>query len=95
MAEKPDCAVCETLYGNEDPPCEECLPVLLPANQQIYEIFNMAQSQHIIAFNKIIGLRLNPIFHLLELYEVEDKKRYLELMLKAHKAMYIDNKGNK
>jgi len=95
MAEKPDCDVCNTLYGDEDPPCEDCLPELIPENYQVYEIFNIAQSQHIIAFNKIIGLRLSPIFHLLELYGIDDQKRYIELIMKTHKELYVDNKRNK
>jgi len=60
MIEKPDCSLCRKVYGDEIPPCIECVPPLKVENILIQKIYNLAYQQ--------IGINNAAVFQIIERY---------------------------
>jgi len=87
LAEKRDCDECREAHKAFDlgePDCEECLPPLWPENVLPLEIYLKVQNQHIMGFSGPVDLNLESLFRVLDLYEVNDKKQYFDLIHRTY-----------
>jgi len=75
--EKPDCTLCQKIYGDEAPPCFECFPPLLIENVLPNKILQLALSQ--------IGVNNASVFQIIERYvsEFQDQEQCFDLIFEA------------
>ena len=80
MQTKPDCRACRDVYAMKDqePPCSECLPDLLPENINAARIWGLVQDQRIWVGGGMsepvsAGLMHEPVWRLIDEFDVDDR----------------------
>lgn len=63
------------------------MPDVLPENFEIIEVYQMVCNQHIMGPSGPVDLDLNAVIKVMELFNVKDKVRCLELVHKAYNYM--------
>jgi len=60
---KPDCDICEKTWEmyEKEPMCEICIPVLMPENRLIFDIYILVRNQHIMGFGGPIDLHFPSV----------------------------------
>ena len=73
------------------------MPYLMPENQIPYLVYNKVSDQHIIGPTGSVGLRLEPVFKVMELMGIdkEDQLFCMELVQRAHHAIIEGYKDKK
>lgn len=71
----PKCKTAHEIEGNEAP-CLTCMPVMLPENQEAWEVYLLAQTQVITAGmdGTIIGIDYLALDYIMNLQGVTDKR---------------------
>ena len=89
--EKPPCDVCRALMKEKgkEPNCADCVPKLLPENEEAAQIYFLVSDQLIIAgmSGAIIGINHLAIHKAMELYNIEDKRRCFEKVIKVFREV--------
>lgn len=81
---KPKCNVCRDIYEkkHEDPPCEKCVPAILPGNEDALRVYLMVRNQVIVVgMGTPIDLDFNAIEFILNLYKIRNKKEVFEKVI--------------
>ena len=81
LRDKPPCEVCRVLRKLEgrEPDCDNCLPPLLPDNEDVVRVFNVVQGQVVTAGQgKVVDINHAAIHHAIRIYKVVDKKDCFE-----------------
>ena len=60
MMDKPDCNLCRKVYGDDPPPCADCVPPLKKESELLMKIFYLTRSQ--------IGVNNASVFQIIERY---------------------------
>jgi hypothetical protein len=85
LKEKPDCGVCIEIHNNrnQEPPCEECIPPLLPGNEEIFRVYSLSANQLIISgMGEPIDVNIPAVISIMELLNVEKKTYVLARVVK-------------
>jgi len=83
---------------NDDPPCRDCVPYLLPENQGVYSVYSRVCGQHIMAEFQPIDLNLLPVFEVMDVIGIarEDQLYCVDLVQKAyHEVLKIEREKKK
>jgi hypothetical protein len=80
MKEKPPCKECQRIYKDKDeePPCDTCLPELLPENSEVARVYLAVQNQILVSMGQIIDINHVAIKTIMDLYGVIDQRRCFE-----------------
>jgi len=84
LNEKPDCDVCRQIYDkkNEDPPCEKCIPEILPENRDALQVYLLVQNQLVIGgMGEVIDINFESIKFIMELYDIPNKRGVFEKVI--------------
>jgi hypothetical protein len=84
LLEKPDCATCRKIKGDAFCPsdCIKCLPPLLDENIDAARVYCVTQGQLIMGMAGAVDINHLAIHEAMRLYEVEDKPRCFEKVLR-------------
>lgn len=95
MEEKPSCEPCRMIYKEkgEPPPCRDCIPELDEENEEAVQVFMAVKNQVITMGNQIVDLNLVAVEAVMNIYEVQDKKRVLALVLNCFRKMMAEGKN--
>ena len=62
----------------EDPPCDTCMPKVLPENQEVWHIYLRVKNQAIMSMGGPVALDYNAVKLIMDMYKVEDQKTCFE-----------------
>ena len=84
MKEKPPCEQCQEIHASrdEEPPCADCLPELMPENHEVARVYLLVQNQILATMGQVIDLNIPAIKTVMDIYEIEDQKTCLERVMK-------------
>lgn len=92
----PPCDVCAKMKKNIEngTPCETCIPELMPGNVQALEIYNLVQTQLILApSGKAVDIDLSALDRILRRYEIKGTKVF-EKVVAVARHMIKENNGS-
>lgn len=101
IREKPDCILCRKMYDrkNEDPPCDECLPPILYANRDAFEIWQKIRRQFIMGFGGPIDVNHLAIWRMIDERQITNRMACFDKVCHAAnvelEAMAADRKLEK
>lgn len=95
LRDKPPCEACKKLWGRDwdSDRCVECLPRLLPENQDPILIYTRVADQAIFvhgpAGSKVAALNHEAIHRAMDLYEVADRRGCFEAVLTLFRELVL------
>jgi len=77
------------MYKDEDgnpktPKCEECIPILMSGNRQIFEIYTLIRNQHIMGFGGPVDLDFKSAMLIIDMFGVDDKKEVFDKVYRLY-----------
>lgn len=97
---KPNCDSCRKRFKGfgKEPDCRNCVPSLLPENENLYEIFSIVRTQCIstqIGKHTQIDLNIGILKDIFDMYDVENTDRpYLISRLKKLFSIVMNKRCN-
>ena len=94
MADKHDCDQCRRAnrrFGRE-PPCDECLPDLMPENATPFQIYGIVCNQVILSPNGPIDLDIKALDVAMGWYDVKDRKLMGEYVLNIFRKILAEGR---
>ncbi len=67
--------MCEEIMVTSEPNCLECLPPLLPENEDTAKVYQMAQNQLIMGPNGPVDVNIDAIELAMDHYMIQDRRR--------------------
>ncbi len=92
--DKPPCEVCQLMNKRRetDPPCDVCLPTLLPENVEIARVYFMVSSQVIAGMGGVIALNIPAVKIVMDLFSIEDQRTCLTRIMRVHSVMVKEDR---
>jgi hypothetical protein len=85
MHEKPPCDKCRALNEKKgkEPPCDDCVPPLMPENREAFQIYMLVKNQFIMSMGGPVDVNHIAIWEAIDRYKVKDKVRCFEKVITA------------
>lgn len=83
------CDDCEEFYKRryKEPPCQECMPELLPENITAWMVYATVQNQYIMGSAGPIDVNINSVKTVMDLHGVTNQQEVLERVLHVSRHM--------
>lgn len=79
--------------GNREPPCDICMPEIMPNNKKALELYSLVQTQLVvIGMGEVLDINFNAIEFIMNLYNVPNKKEVFEKIVKVSRYFIEENK---
>ena len=80
--------MCEEIKACEsEEDCLKCLPPLLPENEEIARVYQMAQNQLIMGANGPVDIQIDAIDNAMEHYMIDDRRHCRVLVMSTARYM--------
>ena len=97
LRDKPSCVSCRAIYAKkgEEPPCDECIPKLDPANGDALTVWAYVQDQWIMSFGGVVAINLQAVIEVMEILQIANKADCLERVTQLGRAIASDLREQK
>lgn len=79
------CEACKHMHTmrEEIPPCESCMPPLLPENEPVVNVYSLVRNQVVTAgMGEVVDLNFTSLKTVMDMLEVSDQRRCFEKVLR-------------
>ena len=78
------------LEKGEHPPCEDCIPELMPENHDTARAWGYCQDQYVMGFGGPVAIRLEAIETAVRMVEPEDPAATTEKLIRLGRSVIAD-----
>lgn len=80
---------------NQEPPCEECLPPLLPDNEDVYRVYSLSANQLILSgMGDPLDINIPAVIQIIEFLGIERKRYVLDRVVKVVRSWLKEYRMN-
>ena len=88
------CAACVSIKKKKEQEiaCDECLPPLLPENEEVAMLYFQVRGQVIISpAGEVVDLKKDVLLKLIDLYDIKDKQSVFERVVFLHAKVQMES----
>jgi hypothetical protein len=75
----------------KEPPCDTCMPTILPENMEVFNVFQHAKDQVIVSGGRPVAIDYKSLDIVMNMLEVEDKQTVFERVVSLWNRIHFDN----